>query len=391
MGASLGILSRMTTLAPPPLAELLAGLPAAAVRDAVASGIAALPEGRYLHWDQLRHLPAPLGFGHDAWWLAIKLARLAARQPLRLPPTLGGDLALSLTGSVLARLQQLDRAAWAGTALDWPPAAARVQEAAGSAALAAAAGATVEAAALLTVQAEADALGDRALTVDDLLSLHGGLDAGPSAADPETLAAVCDLANGALPVAVTLHPAVRAALLQFVMVDRRPFAAGNGRLGRLLGGWAMQRAGYPLARALAPSAALSQAPARYRRAFAWVASDDRDLTYLVDLLLRSLLHSLAAWRAMAARQAQAVAQVQGLRDDDALNPRQRHLLAHALAHPGRAYRIASHRDWHGVTYQTARTDLLGLAERGLLLLGKHGRAFVFTAPADLATRLGAGA
>ncbi|MEQ8486179.1 MAG: Fic family protein [Pseudomonadales bacterium] len=376
----------MSLVAPPTLTGLLASLPAAAVRDAMAAGIATLPEGRYLHWDQLRHLPPPPGFGHEAWWLAIKLARLAVRQGLSLPPALGGNLWFSVTGSVLARLQQLDHAAWAGTGADWPPAAARAREAAGSAALTAGAeGVDARAAALLRVEADADGLGERALTVADLQSLHRGLNAGPSAADPGLLAAICDLANAALPLGLPLHPVVRAAALQFLLVDRRPFAAGNGRIGRLLGGWAMRRAGYPLV--LAPSAALSQAPSRYRRAFAWVASDDRDLTYLIDLLLRSLLQSLAAWRDRAARQAQSLARAEGLLGDGELNPRQRHLLAHALAHPGHRYRIASHRDWHGVTYQTARTDLLGLAAQGLLVPGKRGRAFVFTAPADLAARL----
>jgi hypothetical protein len=42
-----------------------------------------------------------------------------------------------------------------------------------------------------------------------------------------------------------------------------------------------------------------------------------------------------------------------------------------------------------VYYQTARTDLLGLAELGLLEKGKLGKAFVFTAPSDLQEKLGA--
>lgn len=42
---------------------------------------------------------------------------------------------------------------------------------------------------------------------------------------------------------------------------------------------------------------------------------------------------------------------------------------------------------HGVVYQTARTDLLGLEERGLLIRSRRGNAFTFTVPIDLSTRL----
>ena len=51
------------------------------------------------------------------------------------------------------------------------------------------------------------------------------------------------------------------------------------------------------------------------------------------------------------------------------------------------YTIASHKQSHGVTYQTARTDLLDLASRKLLGKTKMGRVFSFTAPSDLAERL----
>src|SRR5438876_2374022 len=34
-----------------------------------------LPDGRYLHWDDLRNRPPPTGLKHEHWWLAQKLAR----------------------------------------------------------------------------------------------------------------------------------------------------------------------------------------------------------------------------------------------------------------------------------------------------------------------------
>src|SRR5207237_1147704 len=44
-------------------------------------------DGRYRHWDKLRHLTPPPGLSPEDWWLAIKLARepLLRRLPLEDP------------------------------------------------------------------------------------------------------------------------------------------------------------------------------------------------------------------------------------------------------------------------------------------------------------------
>ena len=47
----------------------------------------------------------------------------------------------------------------------------------------------------------------------------------------------------------------------------------------------------------------------------------------------------------------------------------------------------THQSSHGVSKQTARSDLQKLAGRGLLIPGKDGKREIFCVPADLATRL----
>ncbi len=69
------------------------------------------------------------------------------------------------------------------------------------------------------------------------------------------------------------------------------------------------------------------------------------------------------------------------------NHRQADLLRHALKHPFQEYTIASHGRSHNVVYQTARTDLIFLAKRGVLRPRTRGRKLVFTPSADLAGRL----
>ena len=69
------------------------------------------------------------------------------------------------------------------------------------------------------------------------------------------------------------------------------------------------------------------------------------------------------------------------------NHRQRALLLNALRHPDKRFTIEAHRRAHDVTYQTARTDLLGLVASRLMRQYREGRAFVFVARPELAQKL----
>lgn len=62
-------------------------------------------------------------------------------------------------------------------------------------------------------------------------------------------------------------------------------------------------------------------------------------------------------------------------------------IGHALRHPGFEYTVQSHRTSHRVVTNTARADLIDLAELGLLVKTKRGRKLVFIAPRDLEVRI----
>ncbi len=78
---------------------------------------------------------------------------------------------------------------------------------------------------------------------------------------------------------------------------------------------------------------------------------------------------------------------QRLEGMDGLTHRQLALLRHALRHSGFRYTVLSHQNSHGVSHQTARSDLQKLAVRGLLLPAKDGRREVFRVPVNLSARL----
>jgi Fic family protein len=76
-----------------------------------------------------------------------------------------------------------------------------------------------------------------------------------------------------------------------------------------------------------------------------------------------------------------------LRGRDDLNSRQIAILNDARRHPGARMTIDGHRTLARVVYQTARTDLLGLAALGYLEQFKIGKKLSFIPVRDLARTL----
>ena len=72
-----------------------------------------------------------------------------------------------------------------------------------------------------------------------------------------------------------------------------------------------------------------------------------------------------------------------------LNHRQLAAMEYFMKHSHVIYRIQEHQTANGVTYETARTDLLELVDLGLLEKHREGKAFVFQMPQKLRQRLAA--
>lgn len=123
-------------------------------------------------------------------------------------------------------------------------------------------------------------------------------------------------------------------------------AFANGRTARALFYWAMLHQNYWLFEFISISSVINRARGKYELSFLYAETDDNDLTYFLLALLR-----------------------------------------YALRHPGFRYTVASHQASHGVSNQTARSDLQKLVAQDLLLSRRQGRKEVFAVPADLAQRL----
>lgn len=209
---------------------------------------------------------------------------------------------------------------------------------------------------------------------------------------PERMERICAFANASENDRPFVHPVIRAILLHFMIGYDHPFEDGNGRTARALFYWSMLRSGYWLTEFLSISRILKMAPAQYARAYLFTETDEGDATYFILHQLETIRKAIAGLYDYLARKTREQQGVERLLASAPLlrarlNHRQRALLAHALKHPGAGYRIDAHQRSHGISYQTARTDLMGLADLGLLGQVKEGKAFLFHATGDLEQRL----
>lgn len=196
-----------------------------------------------------------------------------------------------------------------------------------------------------------------------------------------------DFANADPASGPFMHPLVRAAVLHFWLAYEHPYVDGNGRTARALFYWYMLKNGYWLFEFLTISRIINASRMQYYRSFLYTETDANDLTYFIVHQLdvtRKALDDLHRRLGEMTRQERRIA---ALRRVARLNIRQRALLDHALRHPTQVYTFESHRRSHGITYQTARTDLLTLVERGLLEMLPSRKPMQFVPQKELPTKL----
>jgi Fic family protein len=403
--------------------------------------------GRYVHWDKLRRLPAPGDLTSDEWWFATKVARSPLLKSLPLLDRAGRAFRYCVPDPATELLHTLDRDA-AGQILlsdrittpetrDQYLVNSLMEEAITSSQIEGAATTRVVAKEMLrtgrkprnrdeqmiannyAAMRRIREIKDHPLTPTTIFDLHRILtkdaidvpdavgrfrfeheavrvedaygevlhDPPPAASLEERMQKMCDFANAKTP-AFFVHPVVRAIALHFWLAYDHPFVDGNGRCARALFYWSMLRSGYWLCEFISISHLIRKAQARYGRAFLYTEVDDNDLTYFVLYHLDLIRRGIDALHEYLKRKMAEVREAERLlRGSDGLNHRQVALLSHALRHPETGYTIASHQNSHSIVYETARTDLFDLERRGLLEVQKAGRAFRFYPVRDLQQKM----
>ncbi|MCX6880429.1 MAG: Fic family protein [Verrucomicrobia bacterium] len=396
----------------------------------------ALPDD-YRHWDELKHRAPPEGMSREEWWCALKIRRLAGMKFVPLLDRKGAAFRFSIPDTIARQLHEIDLGAGGRIGLPEPVTnpdtrdqyliRSLMDEAITSSQLEGAVTTREVAKDMLRSGRDPrdkseqmilnnyrtmchireirsqrmtpglifklhrmvtdntlnnpDAAGrlrrdDELITVEDdsgeimhLPPIAAGLE--------QRMAAMCTFANGE-PAEPFIHPVIRAMILHFWVAYDHPFVDGNGRTARALFYWAMLHADYWLFEYVSISDVLRRAPVKYYRAFLHTETDDNDLTYFLlhqsDVIRKAIdsLHDYISRKTKEVRSSERM-----LRNWRHLNLRQQALIGHAIRHTGAAYTVEGHQRSHDSAYDTARKDLLGLVDEGLLEQRKSGRKMVF--------------
>lgn len=211
----------------------------------------------------------------------------------------------------------------------------------------------------------------------------------PAAADvPLLMSALCDFVNRRENEPF-VHPVITGIVLHFLIGYIHPFYDGNGRTARTLFYWYLLSRGYALFSYLPISKVIAESPRKYRDAYLAAEEDDLDLTYFI-------LHSLSCVKRAREVLVEHIAlENQGGCDaakkisalSDLNNKRQGSILQYMIEYKDEEFGISEIAERFGVTYQTARTDLMHLEARGYLWVKKKGRAFYYSVDSEWRKRL----
>ncbi len=214
----------------------------------------------------------------------------------------------------------------------------------------------------------------------------------PAAELPKRLEELCAFANTSSnnEDGPYVPPLVRSITLHFMMGHDHYFADGNGRTARAVFYWSMLNQGFFLTEYLSISRLLLKAPARYARSFLYTEQDEGDLTHFLLEQARIVERAITDLDGYLARKARELKQFGSKLRTLGLNHRQIALLEAFVRDPGAITTVAEHQRTHGVSNQTARTDLQDLHERGYLHVVKSGKTFMWYPGDDIATRIDSG-
>ena len=336
-------------------------------------GITALVNGRYLHWDQIRHREPPEGLTHEEWWTGVRLARTGLLKAVPLVDKQNRALQFAMPDPIQRSIHNIDRLAAGNVEMPLPIVSegqrdrylvsSLIEEAITSSQLEGASTTQDVAKAMLRsgraprdrseqmilnnyrVMQDIRDLKEEPMTPDLLMRMHrivtldtlddpGGagrlrlpnedikvvdhksqivLHEPPAAKTlPGRLQRLCDFANRHESEEPFVHPLIKAILLHFMLGYDHPFVDGNGRTARALFYWSLARAGYWLMEYVSISRLLKEAPAQYARSYLYTETDENDATYFIDHQLGVIEKAIAALHDYLARKASEQASAEAI-------------------------------------------------------------------------------
>ena len=352
-------------------------------------------QGRYLHWDKLRHLEPPEGWTSEDYWLALKTTRKSLYKQLPFASKSGKPFQFCLTDSMFKDLHWLDLNASGHIETDKPVTnphtrdayrvSSLIEESISSSQLEGASTTRNVAIDMLRQDRKPKDHSEQMifnnyhamqfireikhekLTESMILHLHGLLTDGtledeqkagryrdisddihvvdatatillhtpPEASElPSRIWNICQFANDINDVSGKkfIHPVIRAIILHFMIGYDHPFVDGNGRTARALFYWSMANQKYWLMEFISISQMIKQSPAKYGRAYLYTETDENDLTYFIIHQLEVIRKAIAALHRHLEKKSAELFEIEKLLNGSALHGQLNHRQLSILRH-----------------------------------------------------------
>lgn len=163
-----------------------------------------------------------------------------------------------------------------------------------------------------------------------------------------------------------IHPIIKGCIIHFLIGYIHPFVDGNGRTARALFYWYLLRNGYWLTEYLSVSRLIVRSKTRYARAFQYTETDDNDLTYFLQYKIKVMELAYKELKAYIERKIREKKRLLNFQRIQGVNERQALIIKWLYEEPDLLFSVKEIETRFGISNQTARTDLQGLAVMGYL-------------------------
>lgn len=181
-----------------------------------------------------------------------------------------------------------------------------------------------------------------------------------------------------------IHPIIKASILHFYFVYLHPFFDGNGRTARALFYYYLIKNKYEFFRYFSISSIISSTRGKYYKAIKDAEDYGSDITYLLIYMADAIMKAIIEIKDKISqhyRRDYILAKISEKRV--ALNERQEKFIKKLLLWKDKSINIKKYQEINGVVYQTARADLLDMADKNILTKSKKGKTFNFSINTDL--------
>jgi len=174
-----------------------------------------------------------------------------------------------------------------------------------------------------------------------------------------------------------IHPIIKGIILHFLIGYIHPFTDGNGRTARAIFYWFLISKGYWLVEYMSISKIIIRASSQYAKSYLYSEYDNNDLTYFIDYNLKCMDLALKNLQIYIKSKRENKQKLFQIINSIEVNERQADILRSLIMDHIKGFTIKEVQNKFGVVYQTARTDLMKLAEIGYLKEKNIGKKRIY--------------